>query len=450
VELAVPYGVYDLTADAGWVNVGVDHDTSAFAVASIRRWWQARGSADYPDASRLLITADAGGSNSYRYRLWKAELAALAAETGLEITVCHFPPGTSKWNKIEHRLFSQITMNWRGRPLTSHQVVVATIASTRTRTGLRVHAELDTGTYPLGIAVTSQQLRSLPIEAHLLHGQWNYTIAPTGGQVAPIDVQQRDRARAAALHVLADDRLTGMSRTALDTLAQQLAPAQEAQSAQRRFEQRGGQRRRAPGAGSKGLLTAADRVLITIVYLRQICSQNVLSDLLGINTNSIGQAIAETRQLLIEHHRTIHPTTLRFTTTNALAQYLSSDQPQTRPRRSQRTTPPPTPRRRTPARRPRRRVHPEDHQRRARARDRALPAQAVHPGHPRRAVRGQPAHHQRRRPRSRPDPGPRRIHTHPHQHPLHHRSRPHRLDPSPRGRCDTATLILYGPTTRPT
>ena len=154
VPLAVPYGVYDLTADAGWVNVGVDHDTSAFAVASIRRWWQARGAADYPGARRLLITADAGGSNSYRYRLWKAELAVLAAETGLDITVCHFPPGTSKWNKIEHRLFSQITMNWRGRPLTSHEVVVATIASTRTRTGLQVHAELDTGSYPLGIAVT--------------------------------------------------------------------------------------------------------------------------------------------------------------------------------------------------------------------------------------------------------------------------------------------------------
>ncbi len=138
VPLAIPYGIYDLTTDAGWVNVGVDHDTSAFAVASIRRWWAARGAADYPGASRLLITADAGGSNSYRYRLWKAELAVLAAETGLTITVCHFPPGTSKWNKIEHRLFSQITMNWRGRPLTSHQVVVATIASTRTRAGLRV------------------------------------------------------------------------------------------------------------------------------------------------------------------------------------------------------------------------------------------------------------------------------------------------------------------------
>src|SRR3954453_6906915 len=304
VELAVPYGVYDLTADAGWVNVGVDHDTSAFAVASIRRWWQARGATDYPGAHRLLITADAGGSNSYRYRLWKAELAALAAETGLEITVCHFPPGTSKWKKIEHRLFSQITMNWRGRPLTSHQVVVATIAATRTRTGLRVHAELDTGDSPLGIAVTSQQLQSLPIHAHPRHGQWNYTIAPHGGQVVPLDDQERTRVRAAALHALSDERLTGMSRDELAVLAKQLAPAQEAQAAQRCFEQRGGRRRRAPGAGSKGLLSAVDRVLVTVVYLRQICSQNVLSDLLGINANSIGQAIAETRQLLAEHHRT--------------------------------------------------------------------------------------------------------------------------------------------------
>src|SRR3954464_12966560 len=163
MPLAIPYGIYDLSADAGWVNVGVDHNTSAFAVASIRRWWAARGHADYPGADRLLITADAGGSNSYRYRLWKAKLAALPADTGLAITVCHFPPGTSKWNKIEHRLFSQITMNWRGRPLTSHQVVVATIASTRTRTGLRVDAELDTGNYPLGLAVTAGQLRRLPI-----------------------------------------------------------------------------------------------------------------------------------------------------------------------------------------------------------------------------------------------------------------------------------------------
>jgi hypothetical protein len=137
VEQAIPYGIYDITRNTGWVNVGVDHDTSVFAVESVRRWWKVRGSRDYPEASRLLITADAGGSNGYRYRVWKSELAALAAETGLAITVCHFPPGTSKWNKIEHRLFSHITFNWRGRPLTSHEVVVQTIAATRTRGGLR-------------------------------------------------------------------------------------------------------------------------------------------------------------------------------------------------------------------------------------------------------------------------------------------------------------------------
>ncbi len=327
VEMAVPYGIYDLSADAGWVNVGVDHDTSAFAVASIRRWWQARGTADYPAARKLLITADAGGSNSYRYRLWKAELAALAAETGLTITVCHFPPGTSKWNKIEHRLFSQITMNWRGRPLINHQVVVATIAATRTRTGLAVHAELDTGAYPIGVAVSRAQLRSLPIQAHAQHGQWNYSIAPTGGQqVVAVGAEERTRARTAALHTLADERLTGMSREQLAALAQALAPAQDAQAAQRRFEQRGGQRRRAPGAGSQGLLSPADRVLITVVYCRQICSQNVLSDLLGINATTIGQAIAETRQLLAEQHHDIPATTLRFATASALTEFVSAGQ----------------------------------------------------------------------------------------------------------------------------
>jgi hypothetical protein len=284
VPLAIPYGVYDLSTDAGWVNVGVDHDTSAFAVASIRRWWTARGAVDHPGASKLLITADAGGSNSYRYRLWKAELAALAAETGLTITVCHFPPGTSKWNKIEHRLFSQITMNWRGRPLTSHQVVVATIASTRTRTGLRVAAELDTGSYPLGVAVSAGELRRLPITAHARRGAWNYTIAPTcAAECVPVRAHERARARARALAVLADQRLTGMSAAALAELAALLAPAQAAQAAQRRFTQRGGPRRRAAGAGSTGLLTAADRVLVTVVYQRQLCSMNVLSDLLGIN-----------------------------------------------------------------------------------------------------------------------------------------------------------------------
>jgi len=170
---AIPYGVYDVAANAGWVNVGTDHDTAAFAVESIRRWWKAMGRAAYPHARRLLITADAGGSNNYRTRAWKAELAAFALETGLAVTVCHFPPGTSKWNKIEHRLFSHITMNWRGRPLTSHDVIVSTIAATTTRAGLTVRAGLDPGSYPEGVKITDEQMTALPLDRHDWHGDWN-------------------------------------------------------------------------------------------------------------------------------------------------------------------------------------------------------------------------------------------------------------------------------------
>jgi hypothetical protein len=177
VGKAVPYGIYDITTNTGWVNVGTDHDTAAFAVESIRRWWHA-ASRDYPAASRLLITADAGGSNGYRSRAWKTELAALAAETGLAITVCHLPPGTSKWNKIEHRLFCHITMNWRGRPLTSHEVIVQSIAATTTGTGLNVHAQLDTGDYPTGAQISDAQMAALPITRHGFHGDWNYTLHP--------------------------------------------------------------------------------------------------------------------------------------------------------------------------------------------------------------------------------------------------------------------------------
>jgi transposase len=176
---AIPYGVYDIAADSGWVSVGADHDTAAFAVATIRRWWQAIGADRYPHADKLLITADAGGSNGYRTRLWKTELAALATETGLAITVCHFPPGTSKWNKIEHRLFSHISSNWRGQTLTSHEVAVNLIAATTTRTGLTVHAELDHAEYPKGIRVSDKQIRDLEARAitrHDWHGEWNYTV----------------------------------------------------------------------------------------------------------------------------------------------------------------------------------------------------------------------------------------------------------------------------------
>jgi hypothetical protein len=176
VGKAIPYGVYDVAADQGWVSVGADHDTAAFAVATIGRWWDMVGAVAYPKAKRLLITADAGGSNSYRSRLWKVELAKLAADAGLDITVCHFPPGTSKWNKIEHRLFSHISMNWRGRPLTSHEVVVDLIAGTTTRTGLKVRAELDRASYPKGVAVTAEQLAAVPLQRHEWHGDWNYTV----------------------------------------------------------------------------------------------------------------------------------------------------------------------------------------------------------------------------------------------------------------------------------
>ena len=179
---ANPYGVYDVSADTGWVSVGTDHDTSAFAVNTIRSWWTSTGQAGYPHASRLLITADGGGSNGYRTRAWKTELAQLATETGLTITVCHLPPGTSKWNKIEHRLFSHISMNWRGRPLTSHEVIVNTIAATRTQTGLHVHAQLDTGSYPTGVKIPDQQMKALEedgtLTRHDWHGEWNYTLNP--------------------------------------------------------------------------------------------------------------------------------------------------------------------------------------------------------------------------------------------------------------------------------
>jgi Rhodopirellula transposase DDE domain len=175
---AIPYGVYDLGANAGWVSVGTDHDTAAFAVASLRRWWETMGKALYPTADRLLVCADAGGSNGYRVRAWKTELARFAAETGLQVTVCHFPPGTSKWNKIEHRLFSHISTNWRGRPLVSHQVIVELIAATQTHTGLKVRAALDRGSYPLGVKVADRDLAAVPLRRHGWHGEWNYTVLP--------------------------------------------------------------------------------------------------------------------------------------------------------------------------------------------------------------------------------------------------------------------------------
>ncbi len=184
VGKAIPYGVYDVGANEGYVSVGDTADTAEFAVATIGRWWQEVGQAAYPDATRLLVTADCGGSNGYKNRLWKLELARLAAETGLAITVCHLPPGTSKWNKVEHRLFSAISMNWRGRPLTSHQVVVNLIANTTNRKGLKVRARLDEAYYPTGKKVSDKDLAAVPLSPHKFHGEWNYTIkCPAATQI---------------------------------------------------------------------------------------------------------------------------------------------------------------------------------------------------------------------------------------------------------------------------
>jgi hypothetical protein len=174
-----PYGIYDIGQNTGWVNVGTDHDTAAFAVESIRRWWRMMGQSEYPQARRLLITADAGGSNGARVKLWKVELQNLADETGLAISVSHFPPGTSKWNKIEHRLFSFITQNWRGKPLVSHEVIVNLIAATTNKGGLRVATQLDTNLYPKGIKVSKGALAQINLTPDEFHGDWNYTIAPS-------------------------------------------------------------------------------------------------------------------------------------------------------------------------------------------------------------------------------------------------------------------------------
>ena len=175
---AIPYGVYDLSADAGWVSVGVDHDTAAFAAETLRRWWRNMGAAAYAGSRRMLVTADAGGSNAARSRLWKVELQRFADETGLKVSVCHFPPGTSKWNKIEHRMFSRIAQNWRGRPLVSREAVVQSIANTTTRQGLTIRAELDENEYPTGIKVTDEQMAALSLSRDHFHGDWNYTISP--------------------------------------------------------------------------------------------------------------------------------------------------------------------------------------------------------------------------------------------------------------------------------
>jgi transposase len=305
---AIPYGIYDVAANTGWVNVGCDHDTAAFAVESIRRWWEAVGRAEYPQARRLLITADAGGSNGYRTRAWKVELARFAAETGLEVTVCHLPPGTSKWNKVEHRLFSHITMNWRGRPLTSHEVIVQSIAATTTRTGLRVDARLDVGSYPTGVEVSDAQLAALSLSRHAFHGDWNYTLHPTAGDLAghadhaAVEGEARHRAPTVP-------ELTGMTATELDELIAHLADLRQAQREERARNHPADDARHKPRSGRPPTFSFPDRVVVTVLHLRLGLPEDTLAHLFRTSRTTIRRALTETRHLLEQHGRVIEPVT---------------------------------------------------------------------------------------------------------------------------------------------
>jgi hypothetical protein len=301
---AVPYGIYDLAANTGWVNVGTDHDTAAFAVESLRRWWNGTGSADYPDARSLLITADSGGSNSSRAKAWKTELAALAAETGLTVTVCHFPPGTSKWNAIEHRLFCHISMNWRGRPLTSHDVIINTIAATTTRTGLRVHAELDTGTYPTGTIISDAHMGSLNITRHDWHGDWNYTMHPDQPERLP------DTEPAKAMPAwLTHPAITGVDREAFEDLITRLAAPYAEQREATLHRRRGGQRQGTPNAIRRTALTLADHVATTLIRKRFHLPTKDIAALLDISTATVNRIIRPAQTLLDQLEYQPEPTT---------------------------------------------------------------------------------------------------------------------------------------------
>ncbi len=320
---AIPYGIYDVAADAGWVSVGTDHDTAAFAVESIRRWWNAAGQAVYPGARRLLVTADAGGSNSYRTRAWKAELAAFALEAGLTVTVCHFPPGTSKWNKIEHRLFSHITMNWRGRPLTSHEVIVNTIAATTTRTGLTVRAELDPGSYDTGVKISDEQLASLPLDRHGWHGDWNYTLRPEPPRLAAAAPAAAPPARRDSTS-WAHPALTGMPPADWAQLADALVIPYQAHREAALHIARGGPARRKPAGGYPPALTLPEMILITILRARFRLPLRVLADLFGVVIGTIAKAERQIRPLLDQRRHVIEPAGTSFKTLGELAAYAAA------------------------------------------------------------------------------------------------------------------------------
>ena len=317
--VATPYGVYDIGADDGFVNVGTDHDTASFAVESVRRWWQAVGKDRYPAARRLLITADAGGSNGYRTRAWKAGLAALAASTGLRITVCHFPPGTSKWNKIEHRLFCHITRNWRARPLTSYDIVINTIAATTTATGLTVTAALDTSDYPTGVKIPDDIMADLEarfLTRHGFHGTWNYTLSPAPRPAPPQPPARRAAPAPAARYdhaALNHPALTGMTPAAVTALTARMDIAMTARHQHDLHARRGGRDRdrspRPPGTPDpRTRLAQPAKLLATLIHLHHKAPAAAIAPLFGVSATSITTAIRTTRDLLTHAATTITPT----------------------------------------------------------------------------------------------------------------------------------------------
>ncbi|MFI6361051.1 ISAzo13 family transposase [Streptomyces sp. NPDC050743] len=298
--IAIPYGVYDLGRDSGWVNVGTDRNTAAFAVESLRRWWQHRGRLDYPEANRLLVTADSGGANSASSHLFKMGLAAFADECGLSITVMHFPPGTSKWNKVEHRLFSRITHSLRGRPLTSFEVLLQTISATRTSTGLTVSATLDENDYPTGRVLTRAERKGIEqrVERDAFHGEWNYTIVPRDPDQEPSqDAQEASGPPIPpeATFLLTHPALTGMPREEFDQLVLRLEPCRQLLTeAERQREDRDG-RGRNPGFG---ILDHRHRVLAAVLRSRNTVTLTLAGQLLGLHRNVLSYHAGRTKPLL--------------------------------------------------------------------------------------------------------------------------------------------------------
>jgi Rhodopirellula transposase DDE domain len=327
---AIPYGIYDVAASTGFVNVGTDHNTAAFAVESIRRWWQLAGKDAYPGAGRLLVTCDAGGANSWRSRGWKTGLAALARETGLEVTACHFPPGTSKWNKIEHRLLSQITLGWRARPLTSYEVIINTISAVTTTTGLTVTAVLDHNPYPAGTQVSDEQMKDLEDRAltrHRFHGEWNYAFPPVPRPAPP-------PAPAAAAagpgrsgqDILNHPALTGLDPADLTALAAALDIPFRARREQRLYAARKRGRINAGGAGRTRRTDLTDHLLATRLRQHLNLPLRVIGALLGVNPTTISHATSRTASLLagIPQPPAAPPPAIRLRTLEDLRAYAAS------------------------------------------------------------------------------------------------------------------------------